>query len=254
MKIQVIGLGTVGLAQCFLAERLGHKVFGYDIVPKNPPSIVCVELVNEPKSDVDLTFICTPESEVENVVVDLQKNRVSGLYVIKSTVSPGATENLARKYELHICHNPEFLREKFAFNDVMNPDRIIIGQCCKLHGNLLAMFYSPLNKPTIIATPLASELTKLISNAYLATQITFWNEINELCQKLNLNTKEIAAMVCLDKRISKYGTAFFGKPFQGKCLPKDLEVMILAYREQGLNPAMFEIVKKINRGVVKKCS
>jgi len=208
--------------------------------------------IKSPKKEVDISFICTPDFAVEEAISNLVENEVNGLFVIKSTVPIGATERLSKKFNVHICHNPEFLREAYAYEDVVNPDRIIIGQCCPEHGKLLSSIYSPLKKPIYITSSKASETIKLLSNSYLAMLITFWNEANELCKKLGCDIKEIANLVCADRRISRYGTRKFGEAFGGKCLPKDLNHLIAAFRKHGLNPLLFDAVRDYNSSLIKK--
>jgi UDPglucose 6-dehydrogenase len=238
MRINVIGYGTVGKAQTFLLERLGHEVFVFD--PYVFPAMKC------PEKNVELSFICTPEHAVDEALQNLIREDVHGLYVIKSTVSVGTTEELMKKYSVHVAHNPEFLREEYAKEDVLNPDRIIIGECCKEHAEALVSLYEPMNKQVFVTDPTSSEAAKLLSNSYLAVLITFWNEANELAGKLGANTKEIADLVRADHRVSAYGTCKFGQPFGGKCLPSNIDQVIAAFHSQGLNPLLFEAVKKYN--------
>ena len=238
MRINVIGYGTVGKAQTFLLQRLKHEVFIFD--PYLFPAIKC------PEKNVDLTFVCTPEHAVDEALQNLIRERVEELYVIKSTTSVGTTEELMKKYGVHIAHNPEFLREQYANEDVANPDRIIIGQCCKEHAEKLVSLYAPMNKPIFVTDPTTSEAAKLLSNSYLAMLITFWNEANELADKLGLNIHEVAKLVRADSRVSAYGTSKFGQPFGGKCLPPNLDQLIDAFHSEGLNPLLFEAVKKYN--------
>ncbi|MBN1245182.1 UDP-glucose/GDP-mannose dehydrogenase family protein [Candidatus Bathyarchaeota archaeon] len=243
MRINVIGYGTVGKAQALLLRRLKHEVFVFD--PYLFPDVKC------PEKNVDLTFICTPENVVDEAVQNLIKEHVDGLYVVKSTVSVGTTEELMKKYGAHISHNPEFLRENYANEDVVNPDRIIIGQCCKEHAEKLVSLYEPMNKPVFVTDPATSETAKLLSNSYLAMLITFWNEANELAEKLGLNIHEVAKLVRADHRVAAYGTCKFGEPFEGKCLPSNLEQLITAFHGAGLNPLLFEAIKKYNQRLSK---
>jgi UDPglucose 6-dehydrogenase len=238
MRINVVGYGTVGKAQVFLLQRLGHEVFVFD--PYLFPA------VNRPEKNVDLTFICTPENAVEEALQNLIREDVQGLYVVKSTVPVGTTEELMKKYGVHIAHNPEFLREQHANEDVVNPDRIIVGQCCGEHAEKIVSLYAPMNKPISVTDPTTSEAAKLLSNSYLAVLITFWNEANELAGKLGVNITEVAELVGADHRVSAYGTCKFGQPFGGKCLPSNLDHLIKAFHAQGLNPLLFEAVKKYN--------
>jgi len=85
-----------------------------------------------------------------------------------------------------------------------------------------------------------------VLNNYLATLITFWNEVDKICNILGLETKDVAEIVKQDGRISEYGTAFFGQPFSGKCLPKDLDQTIMLCRSKGLPINLFETVKELN--------
>jgi UDPglucose 6-dehydrogenase len=247
MKVQIIGMGVVGKAQAYLFSKLGHEVYGFDI---NHETSEFAKKLEEPVH-ADITFICTPEAVVEEVIQSLLARQVQGLYVIKSTVPVGTTEKLMEKYGIHICHNPEFLREKSPYEDVLKPDRIIIGQCCSQHGNLLAQLYSPLSAPIYLTTPRVSELAKLVSNAYLSTLITFWNEVFLLTEKLKVDVREVAELVCSDHRMSRYGTSKFGEPFNGRCLPKDLEQLINTFHQKGLTPILFSAVKRFNEELKK---
>lgn len=249
MKIQIIGLGIVGTAQAYLSQTFHkYEIFGYDINIHNHP--YCK--VNNEITDADITFICTPEDVVEDVVKSLYDIGHKGLIVIKSTTPIGTIQYLSERFKIHICHNPEFLREETYLSDVKNPDAIIIGQCCEEHGNLLEQFYKPIKKPIIKVDIATSELIKLATNAYLSTLITFWNEIDELCNKLNIDTKRVSNIIAHDPRISNYGCDFFGQPYGGKCLPKDISHLITAFHIHGLNPKLFEACENFNKHLEKQ--
>ena len=186
MNIQIVGLGAVGTAQAFLAKELGHNVVGYDPqYDSHPHCKVNDSLVG----NVDITFLCAPESEAPRIIENLVKIDHGGLIVIKSTVPVGTTKEMAKKLNIHICHNPEFLREKTAIEDVMNPSRVVIGECCPEHGNILRKFYEPLNKYTYTTDSTTSEVIKLVSNSFRAVTITFWNEIAILCSKKGIDVR-----------------------------------------------------------------
>ena len=249
MKIQIIGLGIVGTAQACLSQKLGHDVVGYDIRPvKNSYCRVNENMVD----DVDITFICANESATEDIVGHLVDIEHRGIIAIKSTVPVGATQQLSRRFGIHICHNPEFLREKYYLEDIYNPNMIIIGGCCPEHNNILKEFYQPLQKPIIIVDPTTSELSKLALNGHLSVLITFWNEINELCCKLNIDIRDISNIVAHDPRISSYGTDFFGSPYGGKCLPKDIIHLIETFHSHDINPKFFESCENFNKSLIKK--
>lgn len=243
MKVQIAGLGVVGKAQAHLMRKMGHKVTGYDVKMVNFPEI---QVTNEPVMDADITFICPPEKAVPSVLDYLVKSQVHNPYVIKSTIPPGTSQTLMQEYGVHICHNPEFLREETAFEDVMEQKFIVIGECCPEHGDLLSEVYAPLGAKMIRTKPNISETAKLVINNYLSTLITFWNEVDKLCSILRVETKDVADIVKNDERVSEYGTSFFGQPFGGKCLPKDLNQLLTLCYSRGFNPKLFEAIKEIN--------
>lgn len=249
MKIQIIGLGIVGTAQAYLSQKLGHSVVGYDVTRDSNPYCKMNDCV---VGDVDITFICTPESVVENVIDSLLNIGHKGIIVIKSTVPVHTTKNISEKFNAHICHNPEFLREEYYMEDILNPSMVVLGECCKAHGDLLESFYIPINKPIIRTDTNSSELVKLTINSHLSMLITFWNEIDELCNKLHIDAKKIANIVCHDQRISSYGCNYFGNPYGGKCLPKDIRHIISGFRNEGLNPKLFEACESFNEHLIEK--
>lgn len=248
MKVQIVGLGIVGTAQAYLSKKLGHDVTGYDLKVKSHP--YCD--VNDGVRYADITFICTPETVAEDVVRSLVDIGHKGVIVIKSTTSVRTTERISKKFGVHICHNPEFLREQYYLEEIIDPNATVIGECCQEHGDLLESFYRPIGKPIVRVGTITSELVKLTTNAYLSTLITFWNEINELCQKLNLDPKTVSDIISRDPRISVYGHKFFGEPYGGKCLPKDTRHLISNFRSCELNPKLFEACETFNEELKKK--
>jgi nucleotide sugar dehydrogenase len=255
MRLAVVGLGVVGQAQAFLAHKLGYTVYGYDIVKKDLPDYIIM-----PKSyrrDVGMTFICTVEQAVPSVLGELVDAGVGGVYVIKSTVPPGTTVKLSKQFAVHLAHNPAFLRQSFALEDVMNPSRIVIGQCCEAHTRLLLKFYEPLKAQKTVTDPTTSELVKIVANSLRATAITFWNEIAELCERKGLSVEEVARVVDQSKTLAEYeggrwGTSKFSVPYGEKCLPKDLNHLIVAFKDAGLDPLLFSAVRTYNDRLTKK--
>ncbi len=244
MKIQIIGVGVVGSAQAHLASTLGHEVLGFDPGKTESPY---AKMVKELDKRADLTFICTPEAFADSMILRLIRENVKGLYVIKSTVPPGTTKSLMAEHGIHICHNPEFLRESKSFEDVTHPNFVAIGQCCPAHGQLLKDFYSPIGCPIIMSEPTTTETVKVTLNSYLATLITFWNEVDKVARALGVKTADVAGIATREPRVSPYGAEFFGAPFGGKCLPKDLDCMIKTGHGVGVEPAFLEAVRDFNR-------
>ena len=128
----------------------------------------------------------------------------------------------------------------------MNQKFVIIGECCQEHGDLLSEIYAPLGVKIIRTKPNVSETAKLVLNNYLANLITFWNEVDKLCDVLKLDVRDVAEIVKNDERVSEYGTSFFGQPFGGKCLPKDLNQLLAIFHSRGMHPKLFEAIKDFN--------
>jgi UDPglucose 6-dehydrogenase len=243
MHIQIIGMGIVGKAQASVMQKLGHQVTGCDVVPGN---FAGIPIVDKPVKNADLTFLCPPEKVVPSVIENLVSSKIHNPYVIKSTVPVGTTQAMMEKNNVHILHNPEFLREATFIEDALNQEFVIIGECCKEHGDELEELYKPLGVDIIRTNPTTSEMVKITLNNYLSTLITFWNEIDKVCASYHLDTREVASLVKNDKRVSEYGTAFFGQPFSGKCLPKDLNQLLAICHSRGIEAKLFETLKEIN--------
>lgn len=150
--------------------------------------------------------------------------------VTKSTVPVGTAREVERiireenpNADFDVCSNPEFLREGAAINDFMRPDRVVIGVESDRARDVMKALYRPLylnETPMVITTPETSELIKYAGNAFLATKITFINEIANLCEKTGANVQEVARGIGLDGRIgSKFLHA--GPGYGGSCFPKD---------------------------------
>jgi len=233
MRISIIGYeGIVGNATYELLRRLGHEVVGSDKTDPTP-------LAN-------LYVICTPEDKVETVIQQLNDGRkIQEPLIIRSTVLPGTCERLAEKYDIHIIHLPEFMREATAVFDVLNPARIVIGECCPEHGDLIEKLLKPLLRPIIRTNPITSELTKLASNACLACQISYWNSIEEIAKRIGVCGHEIGNIASMDPRISSYGARMHNK-YGGKCLPKDIRHLIEFSQKIGYEPILFKAVEQTN--------
>jgi UDPglucose 6-dehydrogenase len=183
-------------------------------------------------------------SQVEEVATEIGK-WINGYKVIvtKSTVPAGTgalvkriiAENASEEFRFSVASNPEFLREGAAIEDFLHPDRIVIG-CSDPEGiAILKDLYSPLyliEIPFVITSVETAELIKYASNAFLATKISFINEIAMLCDRLNCDVFDVARAMGLDKRI---GPDFLhpGPGFGGSCFPKDTRALVhLAQRQE----------------------
>jgi len=278
-NISIIGSGRVGYTSGIGFEGLGHMVFFYDV----DEGVITRLKESGHKASTDLkhvvelssaSFICVPtfpsehagSSKLVSAVKDLA-NVLKGkqgyhLIVIRSTVVPTTTERIlipllidsGKKLgkELGICVNPDFSTEIAStwthdpqyYRYFFSQDRIVIGEYDKRSGDVLEAFYKPLQKPIFRTNLRTAEIIKCVANCMLATKISFWNEMFLICQKLDINSQQVAEIVALDPRIGKYGTAH-GKAFGGKCLPKDLEAFI-SFAWEHYPPMLLTVVKQIN--------
>ncbi|HEY4721432.1 MAG TPA: UDP-glucose/GDP-mannose dehydrogenase family protein [Anaerolineae bacterium] len=173
--------------------------------------------------------------------------------VNKSTVPVGTGDWTAdiirskqkRPVKFNVVSNPEFLREGSAIYDFMQPDRIILGSLEHEAAEKVAQLYLPLRATLMITDLRTAEMIKYASNAFLATKISFINEIANICEELGADVKEVAAGMGYDKRI---GRAFLdaGLGYGGSCFPKDVLALAHMATERGRHPQMLQTVMDIN--------
>jgi len=163
-----------------------------------------------------------------------------GDIVTKILVGKGVPEK-----NFAVVSNPEFLREGTAVSDFMSPDRIVIGAANSRAFNVITELYRPLNAHTIFTTVKSAELIKYASNSFLATKISFINEIANICEKVGSDVVEVAHGMGLDKRI---GREFLnaGIGYGGSCLPKDVSALIHLAKSSGYDPQILIAVNRTN--------
>jgi UDPglucose 6-dehydrogenase len=177
--------------------------------------------------------------------------------VTKSTVPVGTGEHLRRlirehqktKFNFGIVSNPEFLREGAAIDDFMRPDRVVIGSRDEEAVAIMRDLYRPLyliETPVVITSTEAAELTKYAANAFLATKISFINEIANLCDRIGCDVHDVARAMGMDNRI---GRKFLhpGPGYGGSCFPKDTTALLSVAREFGSDALIVEAVVEVNR-------
>jgi UDPglucose 6-dehydrogenase len=177
------------------------------------------------------------------------------LIINKSTVPVGTgnwVADVIRKrrgsseIEFSVISNPEFLREGSAINDFLNPDRVVLGSENRGAANKVALLYQPLRCPIMITDLRTAEMIKYASNAFLATRISFINEISNICEDLGADVMEVARGMGLDKRI---GSSFLdaGLGWGGSCFPKDVKALEHMAVLHGTQPQLLQAVMEINR-------
>jgi len=249
MRITIIGAGAIGVATGTGFLRFGNEVAFYDT---NPQTLKKLRLegyntISSFSEELpDAFFICTPEYVVEDVVRSLPCKDT--MIVIRSSVLPGTTKRLREATgSRHIMVNPEFLREATATEDFLNPSRIVYSACCHSHQELLEKLYEPFRALMIhIDDTTVVEMVKYAANLFLATNISYWNEMSNLCHKLGINSHMVGKIVAIDPRIPSYGASQHGKPFGGKCLPHNLHTFIQFCKDIDYAPILLQAVEKIN--------
>ncbi len=280
MKLSVIGTGYLGATHAAAMAELGHEVLGVDIdetkvarlaagqVPFYEPGLAEFlakhvasgalrfgTSVAEAGEFADLHFVCvgTPQKAGE-YAADLtyvnaafgtlvQHVRPGAVLVGKSTVPVGTAARLAsavRDAGAALVWNPEFLREGFAIEDTLRPDRIVIGAEDETARRVLEEAYAPIiatGIPVVLTDFPTAELVKVAANSFLATKISFINAMAEVCEATGADVTQLATAIGHDSRIgNKFLRAGLG--FGGGCLPKDIRAFMARAGELGVDQAV----------------
>ncbi len=219
--------------------------------------------------DTDVTFICvgTPSKKQGNMslhqldhvlaqVGKLIKNK-KHIFVVKSTVVPGTCEEVVipkleessgNKFSegFSVVMNPEFLREGQAIEDFFNPDRVVLGSSDKKAIKEVKKIYSKFDCPVLETKFKEAEMIKYASNAFLATKISFINEIGNISKRYGIDTNIVAKGIGLDTRINERFLRS-GIGFGGSCFPKDVNAIVYKGTELGYSPRLLRAVLDINR-------
>ncbi len=197
----------------------------------------------------DLTFVY---QAAEQIAKALQGYTV---VVTKSTVPVGTSREVARiikatnpHVDFDVCSNPEFLREGSAINDFMRPDRVVIGVETERAAEAMRRLYRPLyliETPIVEVAPETAEIIKYSANAFLATKITFINQIADLCEKVGADVQDVARGIGLDGRIGKK-FLHAGPGYGGSCFPKDTKALVQTAQQYGIDLSIVENVVKAN--------
>jgi len=263
MKIGIIGQGYVGSA-IKVGFEPHYELETYD--KYNTDKSTCsLEKVVE---SCEVIFVCVPTPMnkdgscntdiVESVIDDINKfTSKEKIVVIKSTISPGTTERINKKYKkVSVIFNPEFLTEANFIEDFKNQTRIILGGTRKGTNKLRQIYSKVFPKSHIIKTgSKTAEMVKYMTNTYLATKVSFANEIYQICEKLKIDYDKVVEYSTLDERL---GYSHWSVPghdedfgFGGHCLPKDLEALISVADKFDLDVDVLRSVRHTNDKVRK---
>ena len=220
----------------------------------------------EELSYADLVFVCVPTPSTPSGAADLtavhtvlaalyELLRPGSIVVLKSTVPVGTTRAAAReaaRYDLHVAGNPEFLRESHAVYDFLHADRIVVGTADSAVGDRVARVYRGLESCVVqIVDYESAEVAKYASNAFLATKLSFVNELAELCEKVHADIELVGECLATDPRI---GPDFLrpGPGWGGSCLPKDTRALLHVARAQQVSMGVLGAAVAANRAQIDR--
>jgi len=285
-RIAIIGTGYVGLTAGICFAYLGHKVICLDKDQKKIENLKngnipiyeagLKEILEKYRRNIkfssdkkgaigqsDVIFVCvdTPSQKDGNIRMDSFKSSIREIaklldrykvIVNKSTVPAGTgdwTRKEIKKYykgDFSIVSNPEFLREGSAVKDFLTPDRVVIGVEDKKSREIMLDIYSSIAAPKLITDIRSAELIKYAANAFLATKISFINEIANVCERTGGDVNKVAEGIGLDKRI---GRSFLkaGIGFGGSCFPKDVDGLMKIASKKKYGFKLLKAVSAVNK-------
>ena len=264
MHIGIIGNGFVGSAVAS-GFALHANVYVYDVDPSRTINTL------EEVLGCDFVFVTvpTPMNLDENNKIDLSivrqvfqeaslKTTRKNIFILKSTVIPGTSLNLAREFpNLDIVFNPEFLTERSARLDFINAARIVLGgnpHTCERVSRLYRQRFP--HTPIVMTDATSAEFVKYMCNCFFATKISFMNEMKQGSDALGLDWDKIMDGFLLDGRIGNSHLDVPGhdgyRGFGGKCFPKDINAFINFFKDRGLDPCILESAWQKNTEVREK--
>ncbi len=255
-KIKVLQAGGIPIFEPGLEElvrkntqagRLSFTVSTAEGVRQSDVIFIAVPTPPLPDGSVDLSFI---EKVAREIAASMASYKV---IVDKSTVPVKTGDQVAetiKRYcktpvDFDVVSNPEFLREGFAVEDLMRPDRIVVGVRSQRPVQAMKEIYKPFNAPVIVTDINSAELIKHASNSFLALKISYINAISVMCEATGANVQEVAAGMGMDVRIGRrFLDASLG--FGGSCFPKDLSAFIKIAEQVGYDFKLLKEVQNIN--------
>ena len=274
-KINIVGTGTIGEATGVALRILGHDVVAYDVQNKDT-FLGKTKHVNTLRlRDTDITMICTPTPNIDGEICLDNLIDVTGhigdalrdvdeyhLVVVRCTVPPYTTEeivipllrrNSGRKEgdDFGVCMQPEFLRQRRAIADALNPWIIVIGAYDKKSHDFLYNLLSKFSCPIVSTDLKTAEMAKYVHNHFNSTKISFFNAIYMMCESLGIDSEIVSKIVANSAEGSwnkEYGI-HGGYPYGGACLPKDIQAFIAYCHQKGLDPSLLEAVEAVNEKI-----
>ena len=215
-------------------------------------TFICVGTPSDKNGNIDLSYIKSASSAIGRSLRDKNEKHT---VIVKSTVVPLTTEEVVmpnilkksgwKRENLGIGMNPEFLREGSAIDDAQNPDRIVIGFADEIARKTLNELYEPYKCTKLECSPRTAELIKYASNSFLATKISFVNEIANMSNIWGIDFQEVAEGMGLDSRISPEFLRA-GAGFGGSCFPKDVKALAAAAKNSKVESLMLKATLEVN--------
>jgi UDPglucose 6-dehydrogenase len=240
-----------GLPETLLRNlRVGRLRFTSDYseaVPHSQFVFICVDTPSSISGEADMRAVRKAAAMVaehlrgETIVVNKSTMPIGSGDLVESIIRQNATDGA----RFSVVSNPEFLREGAALDDVLHPDRVVLGTDDRQAAERVAELYGVMNAPIVITDRRSAEMIKYASNAFLATKISFVNEIAQVCERLGADITVVARGMGLDQRI---GPQFLdaGVGFGGSCFPKDVKALSYMAQEADCHPQLLNAVLEIN--------
>jgi len=266
MNIGIIGQGFVGSA-VYEGMKNYFDVFAFDKDPKKFSNAIGISGVVR---NTEVTFLCVPTpmrktGECDLSIISSALNEISDcvdehgkesyIVIIKSTIPPGTTEMFDKKFDnIDIVFNPEFLTEANANDDYKNQNRIIIGGERPGTTKVKQIFSKAFPKvPVIKTSSTIAEMIKYVTNTFLATKVSFANEMYQICQELNIDYDKVIEYARYDERL---GNSHWGVPgpdgdlgYGGHCFPKDIAALQYVAKQMGISTKILNASIEKNREV-----
>ena len=252
LKNAIIPIYEPGLEELIKVNTTEKRLtFTTDLKQAVQQSLVCFIAVGTPQGDdgsCDLSAIFSVVDEVAKSINDYK------LIIVKSTVPVGTGEKIVNKikaqtkFDFDVVSNPEFLKQGSAVDDFLYPDRVIIGaespRAIELMQEIYSSFLRTGNR-IILMDVKSAEMTKYTANAFLASKISFMNEISNMCEKIGADVDKVRIGVTTDQRIGSQ-FMFPGIGYGGSCFPKDVSALIALAEQNGCGNDILKAVRKTN--------
>lgn len=235
------------LARNIKAKRITFTTDYSEAVPNSDFIFICVDTPSSPSGEADMRAVRKAAEMIAEHIRD------GAIVVNKSTMPIGSgdmvtqiiRESSTRDVDFAVVSNPEFLREGSAVYDVLNPDRVVLGSDNQAAAEKVSELYGVLEAPTVITDRRSAEMIKYASNSFLATKISFINEIAQICERVGADVTTVARGMGYDQRI---GPLFLqaGIGYGGSCFPKDVKALAYMAHEADTHPQLLHAVMEIN--------